>query len=277
MKIYKELQYAFDHFNTRLFNGECQPCLITLQRQANTMGYISYNRFCNIDNSNEYLHELALNPEYFGVKPLIEVCQTICHELSHLIIWQKGLDTRKTYHNSHWADLMESIGLIPSHNGRIGGRRVGQKMMDYPKPDGLFVIACNDLFMRGNIIGWYDRYYPKKTTEHHIINDQCFIDNLLGNGNTNPELLKIPVVENGKFKEITIQNHNNLIKNDPLIKELGLVNDLSINNTESNSTPKPKKPTSKNKYSCNCGNNIWGRLDLNIQCLDCNSKFIEQD
>lgn len=276
MKIYKELQYAFDHFNTRLFNGECQPCLITLQRQANTMGYISYNRFCNIDNSNEYLHELALNPEYFGVKPLIEVCQTICHELSHLIIWQKGLDTRKTYHNSHWADLMESIGLIPSHNGRIGGRRVGQKMMDYPKPDGLFVIACNDLFMRGNIIGWYDRYYPKKTTEHHIINDQCFIDNLLGNGNTNPELLKIPVVENGKFKDIPFQDFTNETVNQSIGVDIG--NEFNIDvNDKLNIAPKPKKPTSKNKYSCDCGNNIWGRLDLNIQCLDCNSKFIEQD
>ncbi len=149
MKIYKELQHAFDHFNTRLFNGECQPCLMTLQRQANTMGYISYNRFANVDNHSEYLHELALNPEYFGIKPIIEIFQTMVHELAHLIIWQRGLDTRKTYHNSHWADLMESVGLMPSHNGRIGGRRVGQKMMDYPKPDGLFVIACNDLFEIG--------------------------------------------------------------------------------------------------------------------------------
>lgn len=275
MKIYKELQHAFDHFNTRLFNGECQPCLMTLQRQANTMGYISYNRFANVDNHSEYLHELALNPEYFGIKPIIEIFQTMVHELAHLIIWQRGLDTRKTYHNSHWADLMESVGLMPSHNGRIGGRRVGQKMMDYPKPDGLFVIACNDLFEKGNIIEWYDRYYPKKVTQQYIINGQSFIDSLLDNGNTNTELLKIPINHNGEIKDIPFQDFTNETVNQSIGVDIG--NEFNIDvNDKLNIAPKPKKPTSKNKYSCDCGNNIWGRLDLNIQCLDCNSKFIEQ-
>jgi len=29
------------------------------------------------------------------------------------------------------------------------------------------------------------------------------------------------------------------------------------------------------KYTCDCGNNIWARSDLNILCLDCDSRYVE--
>jgi hypothetical protein len=33
------------------------------------------------------------------------------------------------------------------------------------------------------------------------------------------------------------------------------------------------KPKSKNKYTCQCGNNVWGKVGLNIQCQDCEQSY----
>ena len=44
-QAYGEFQYAYDHYNRELFNGILPPCLITLQRKANCMGYFSFKRF----------------------------------------------------------------------------------------------------------------------------------------------------------------------------------------------------------------------------------------
>ncbi len=42
--------------------------------------------------------------------------------------------------------------------------------------------------------------------------------------------------------------------------------------------PKEEKPRTKTgtrvKYSCECGQNIWGKKDLKVYCLDCNSDFL---
>ncbi|MEM6359656.1 MAG: SprT-like domain-containing protein [Bacteroidota bacterium] len=43
----------------------------------------------------------------------------------------------------------------------------------------------------------------------------------------------------------------------------------------SETPPKPK--TSKNKYSCPCGNNVWGKLELNIICGDCEESYVLAD
>ncbi|MDV5717555.1 SprT-like domain-containing protein [Enterobacter hormaechei] len=85
-RAYSELQQAFDFYNQRLFDGELPDCLITFQRGKNTMGYFSYRRFVAADGSGRMIDEIALNPEYFPVYPLIEVMQTLVHEQCHM--WQ---------------------------------------------------------------------------------------------------------------------------------------------------------------------------------------------
>ena len=39
-----------------------------------------------------------------------------------------------------------------------------------------------------------------------------------------------------------------------------------------------KKPKAgvRYKYTCNCGNNIWGKSGLKIECLDCGSEYTEE-
>ena len=82
------------------------------------MGYASIGRWVN--EKRQYVDELAVNPEYFAKYPLIEICQTLCHEMAH--IWQAhyGSPGRRGYHNAQWAKKMVQIGLIPSSTGKPG-------------------------------------------------------------------------------------------------------------------------------------------------------------
>lgn len=44
---------------------------------------------------------------------------------------------------------MEAMGLMPSHTGQPGGRKLGQKMADYVMPGGLFETVCKELLASG--------------------------------------------------------------------------------------------------------------------------------
>ena len=80
-EFYGELQYVYDYFNARLFDGQLDECLITLQRQSKSVGYMSFERFTSVKDPSIKAHELALNPDIFGVTPIIELFQTITHEM----------------------------------------------------------------------------------------------------------------------------------------------------------------------------------------------------
>ena len=83
-EFYQLLNTAFDHFNRQLFEGALPPCMITLQRQRNIMGYFSAERWCSTGGARA--HEIALNPAYFASHRVIDVLQTLVHEQCHL--WQ---------------------------------------------------------------------------------------------------------------------------------------------------------------------------------------------
>lgn len=234
-ETYEPLQRAFDHINKRLFDSELPPVLITLQRQANTMGYLSTNRFTN--DKGEYTHELALNPDYFSLFPISEIIQTIGHEACHL--WQScyGKPSRKGYHNKEWSQKMISIGLMPSTTGKEGGALTGQKMNDYIIKDGIFEEVCNELLTNKFKIEWFDRFPPIKN------------ENELNHGGS--ILQSFTHSEENNSKPL-----NNVFQ--PKIKQ-SLV----------------KKPQqTRVKFTCPiCKANLWGKPSLNIQCLDCNQKF----
>jgi hypothetical protein len=75
--------------------------------------------------------------------------QTLVHEMTH--VWQHvfGKPSARGYHNKEWAAKMKSIGLMPSSTGMVGGKETGQRMRDYPIPNGRFLKACDDLFATG--------------------------------------------------------------------------------------------------------------------------------
>ena len=50
---------------------------------------------------------------------------------------------------------MEEIGLMPSHNGKEGGKRTGQEMADYPIKGGRFEAAADELLDNEVFAGLY--------------------------------------------------------------------------------------------------------------------------
>ncbi|WP_196483448.1 SprT-like domain-containing protein [Burkholderia territorii] len=156
-QIYRDLQYAFDFYNKHLFDNTLPQCIVTLQRRKSTLGYYSRGRFVSKDGTT-LIDELAMNPEYFATMPLLDILQTVVHEQVHL--WQDhfGTPSRACYHNTEWADKMESVGLMPSDTGYPGGKRTGQKMDDYMIAGGRFEQATRQLLKTGFGLSWFDRF-----------------------------------------------------------------------------------------------------------------------
>ncbi|AWX05543.1 MULTISPECIES: SprT-like domain-containing protein [Gammaproteobacteria] len=163
---YEELQAAFDHFNDALFDSELPVCLITLQREKQTYGYFSAERFVSRDGGTT--DEIAMNPAYFAVCPPEEIMQTLVHEMAHL--WQHhfGKPGRRGYHNKEWAERMEEIGLMPSSTGKPGGAKTGDKMADYIIEGGPFEDACQELLTRNFRISWADKFPARERLQAAI-------------------------------------------------------------------------------------------------------------
>jgi ribosomal protein S27E len=146
---YGGLQQAYDHFNRELFGGGLPDVFITYQRRAHSRGYFSADRFsARVGEFGK--HELALNPDHFIGRSDEDICSTLGHEQCH--VWQEvnGTAPKRAYHNKEWAAKMESIGLQPSSDGAIGGKRTGQHMSHYIIPAGRFAQS----FARLAATGW---------------------------------------------------------------------------------------------------------------------------
>lgn len=174
---YAELQTAFDHYNAALFGSALPSCLITLQRKARTYGYFSSQRFVHRREQIK-TDEIAINPAYFAVVPLLEVLQTLVHEMAHAWQCHFGKPGRRGYHNKEWADKMETIGLMPSSTGKPGGARTGEKMADYAVEGGLFMQATEALLSHDFGISWLDRFPAATLTAPPAYNAEGLADSL---------------------------------------------------------------------------------------------------
>lgn len=153
---YRELQAAYDFFNSALYDGMLPACLLTFQREKRSFGYFARNRF--ISAAGNTTDEIAMNPAYFATGPVEEIMQTLVHEMAHL--WQAhfGKPGRRGYHNKEWGDKMENIGLMPSSTGKPGGKKTGECMADYIIPGGRFDKKCAELLTQDFRITWMDRF-----------------------------------------------------------------------------------------------------------------------
>jgi len=246
-QAYSELQRAYDFYNQALFESRLPACLFTLQRQKRTFGYFSKERFGRRDGSKT--DEIAINPEYFGSAVLLEVFQTLVHEMVHL--WQShfGTPSRACYHNREWADKMQAIGLMPSSTGKLGGKKVGQHMSDYVISGGKFERVTNELRNSGFEITWFDRY-PALT-----LAPTAGLPGLSATSTTRP---KPP-----SGHAIDTQEPNPLM-DAPFHTQPELF--LERANNRSN----------RIKYTCpGCRNNAWGKPKLKLICGECNVPLAE--
>ena len=231
---YTELQVAYDFFNQRLFDGRLPDCLLTLQREKRCCGYFSAQRFQ--DRQGRFADEIAINPAYFPVVPLVEVMQTLVHEMCHLWQFHFGKPGRGRYHNLEWANQMEALGLMPSSTGQPGGDRTGDSMADYPIAGGPFLGACTELLSQAFRISWYDRFPASHAADSVVVNFDPSPDL--------PEaLLDVPA-------ESTVQGGYQPAE-------------------------MPANKSNRSKYSCHCGFNLWGKPGLQVICGVCQQTFAE--
>ncbi len=254
-QTYSELQQAYDHFNEALFDGKLPHCLLTLQREKRTMGYFSAARFASLEGATT--DEIAINPSYFAVVPLVETMQTLVHEMAHL--WQQhfGQPGRGRYHNEQWAQKMESIGLMPSSTGQPGGKRTGDMMADYPVAGGRFLVACESLLTSDFSLSWYDRF----PAEEHV---------QLGQNTVSAQLVGVmgasaPIKDNPALAGAVRPGG-------PSRKPIA---EVAVGEVPSAPEAAPNK-SNRIKYTCGgCPKlSVWGRPNLNIVCGDCGSRFV---
>ncbi|WKL15733.1 SprT-like domain-containing protein [Comamonas testosteroni] len=249
-ETYNELQMAYDHFNARLFEGQLPSCLITLQREKRTFGYFSAARFASVDGSTT--DEIAMNPTYFAVVPIIETLQTQVHEMTHL--WQHhfGKPGRGRYHNEEWARKMESIGLMPSSTGQPGGARTGDCMADYAVEGGRFLAACQDLLTAKFKFSWYDRF---PSADHVLAGQASMANHIRGIEGTKPPMASIPALAEA-------------------VKPTGLA--MAAITGEHGALTAPANKSNRVKYSCiGCQDaiSVWGKPGLKLICGSCLQGF----
>jgi predicted SprT family Zn-dependent metalloprotease len=237
-EAYSELQQAYEHFNLHLYGGELPNCLITFQREKQTFGYFSKERFVNNDGTKT--DEIALNPSWFAVVPLVEIMQTLVHEMAHL--WQAhfGDPGRGRYHNEEWANKMETIGLMPSSTGRPGGKRTGDRIADYAIPNGKFLQACQTLFTQAFRVSWFDRFPAQSQVLAGQQIESINVDPVFGGGS-------VAVDSAAVRTSIMVQQEQ---------------------------PGSPENKSNRVKYSCACDIHVWGKPGLALLCKQCGTDFL---
>ncbi len=241
-ELYSSIQKAYDHFNQALFGNTLPKVIFTTQRKKNVMGYFSRERW--VSKTGYRCHEIAINPSYVASSSLIELLQTLVHEMVHC--WQDdhGKPGRRGYHNKEWADKMELVGLMPSSTGRAGGNKTGDRMGDYPIPHGQFIHECELLISSGFSLLWIDRY----THKSEMIYEDTF----------SPEIKALELDED-LAEQLTI-GVNKLLGSEIFLPVI----------------QKPPKGRIKSCYNCpQCRLNVWGKPELDLSCNVCDEILVE--
>ncbi len=253
--LYESLQAAYQHFNQTLFQSRLPEVLFTVQRQAGTLGYFIPDRWTS--PSGDLCHEIAINPTHMGTSRVLDVLQTLVHEMAHC--WQHcfGKPASKGYHNKEWAYKMIELGLYPSTTGEPGGEITGMLMSDYVVEGGAFWHASVSLIQQHEFqLPWICRLtVSKESTEEK------------------PTTISLPAPEGGKPLKY------------PETTELGesTTPESLLFSAYSNLLPEdtfhapPPRGKLKSKYHCSgCGLNAWAKPNVRLLCIECDLALTEQ-
>jgi hypothetical protein len=267
-ELYKSLHFAFNHFNQELFRGKLPDVIFTVQRQVDVVGYFAAERW--VSPTGKRRHEIAINPVHMGQSRVIEVMQTLVHEMVHCWQYCYGKPGRASYHNKEWANKMRTIGLHPSSTGKPGGKQTGQVMSDYPVEGGEFMQSCHRLVTQENFrLPWIYRL-------------------------SLPEGIKLEPVAPLEFSEEEPVTHHLMDSEpetfDPPLEVMPsdispLDPDVYLFNTYQDLLPagsfySPPKTSAKRKtkYECpSCFTRVWGKPGIHLVCGDCEVNFEELD
>lgn len=276
--MYPELQRAYDFFNDRLFAGMLPPCLITLNRSKDTLGYFSPRRFVRRDG--QVTHEIAMNPAYFAVRPIKDTLSTLVHEQVHL--WQAafGTPSRPGYHNREWSNMMEAVGLMPSTTGAPGGARVGDQMDHYVMPDRMFDRATTALLTEHYTLSWMDRF-PVAIPRGAVMPPEPYPlpDAAAGTPSATDALAPEPATESTGEQE---GDDDDVLGTSPPPAPLSRLPELPPGIDLGAALPELVWPSDqrrgpiKSKYRCHgCGNQVWGKQGMDLHCNPCDRNLEE--
>jgi len=255
-ELYSSLEIAYAHFNNSLFANTLPSIIFTVQRQKGVMGYFTPDRWGSV--KGDKCHEIAINPAYIAQSRMIEVVQTLVHEMTHC--WQQcfGSPGRGFYHNKEWAYKMMEVGLMPSSTGEPGGDITGQHMSDYIVKDGLFFKAYGQLFEEQKFkLAWVDRKALPRLHPLNIVSIENTISETENQADDKISVLDFPTTINEAFFDDRIHTAT--------LAEL-----MPYDFVE----PTVIKKKVKIRYRCPvCNTNVWGKPNIRIRCEDCNRLF----
>lgn len=244
---YKELETAYDFYNTHLFGGELPAVLFTYQRNRRTYGFFTPERFGTKDG--EHSHELAMNPVYFALQPAETILANLVHNMVHVWQYQNGKPGTQGYHNREFADRMKAAGLHPSDTSAAGGKETGEKMGHYIVPGGPFIVATRELLASAWALTWFDRFPPMDARP-----------GAQAPGSAGPGTDGPPVDLDDEAEPVSPS----------MVDEVeGLAGDLVV--------PMQENRSNRHKYSCpECAANVWGKPGLHVLCGDCGLRLAEE-
>lgn len=274
-ELYQALEEAYNHFNESLFDGQLPNVIFTFQRKRGIMGFFSPDRWRNAEGG--MCNEISINPSFLASSRLIEICQTLVHEMVHCWQFQFGKPSRNGYHNIQWARKMTSIGLMPSSTGEPGGEVTGQAMGDYIIEGGQFIKSYETLRKTVDFtFPWFDCRALPRLYEPVI----AAIPNAVNEGKKSEvnKDFQIEDLDSGSIFDLSlevketdsIQSVNNYFNTD--------IESQRLTELDPSHFIPPDKPKSlsKAKYVCEgCGAKVYGKAGLNISCADCDMPFIE--
>lgn len=257
--LYQSLLDAYNHFNSELFEDKLPPVIFTVQRQKELMGYFAPDRWTSLEGTR--CHEVGINPANMGRSRVVEVLQTLVHEMVHCWQYVYGKPSRSCYHNTEWAYKMIEVGLQPSDTGLPGGAITGQHMNDYPIEGGPFLQACHALVKsNGFKFPWIYRFM--------LPNSDNSLDRMTERQPIDASLERIT---SDATITMTAFNPADLSEEDITHYLYSSYRDILPEDTLVQLKPAAK---TKSKYQCPvCRANVWGKSDLDIRCGRCQQPF----
>ena len=131
-------EQAFDLLNDRLFGGNLERVIITLQSSRGSYGHCSVAKIWNNGSVNNSKREINLSVDYLSIDAF-HFLGTLVHEMVHAFNLQRGIidcNPSNQYHNKKFKKLAESVGLAVTKEGHRGycRTRVAMSILDGVEP-----------------------------------------------------------------------------------------------------------------------------------------------
>ena len=123
--VIEQLENLFSKFNKRFFNGELETPIITCSPDMTKGVYgwcTSWKAWKQEGQESDGFYEINICAEHLN-RPFEETCETLIHEMVHLINLQNGIqDTSRSgmYHNKKFKVTAEEHGLVIEKDAKYG-------------------------------------------------------------------------------------------------------------------------------------------------------------